>query len=75
VTALVRLTCAYVVETCTDAVKMMYLAGGGTALYESCPLERLFRDIHMITQHVAVAPYNIEMVGGYLLGQGLVLRR
>jgi len=34
-----------------------------------------FRAIHRVTQHVAVAPSSIEMIGQYLLGLGLQERR
>jgi len=31
--------------------------------------------VHVATQHIAVASSNIEMVGQYLLGLGLQMRR
>ena len=46
-----------------------------TAIYVSSRLERCFRDVHVATQHVLVAPSNIEMVGQYCLGLGLQVRR
>jgi len=46
----------------------MYHAGGGTAVYAASPLQRQFRDIHVVTQHMMVAPATLELVGRILLG-------
>jgi hypothetical protein len=41
----------------------------------SSRLERCFRDAHMVTHHMMIAPSTIEMVGQYLLGGPLQPRR
>jgi hypothetical protein len=46
----------------------MYSAGGGTSVYATSPLQRQFRDIHVLTQHLMVAPPTYEVVGRVLLG-------
>jgi len=46
----------------------MYNAGGASAIYAASPLQRCFRDIHVLTQHVMVASHTAEMVGRVLLG-------
>jgi hypothetical protein len=46
----------------------MYEAGGGTSIYDSCPLQRRFRDAHVATQHMMVAPTSWELTGRLLLG-------
>jgi hypothetical protein len=56
-------------------VDLMFNAAGTTSIYASSRLERCFRDVHVATQHIAVAPSNIEMVGQYFLGLGLQARR
>ena len=62
-------------QSAAEAVDLMFNAAGTTSIYTSSRLERCFRDVHVATQHIAVAPSNIEMVGQYLLGLGLQMRR
>lgn len=45
---------AYTVELCSRAVDRLFRASGGKALYESNPLQRLFRDVHAMRQHGAI---------------------
>lgn len=71
----VRLASAYAAQSATNAVDLMFDAAGGSSIYESSRLEGCFRDVHMVTHHIIVAPSNIEMVGQYLLGLGLRMRR
>ena len=52
----------------TQAVELMFSAGGSTSVYTSSPLERCLRDIRTAGQHVCVVPSNFEMVGQALLG-------
>ena len=46
----------------------MYEAGGGSAIYDTNPLQRRFRDVHVATQHMMVAPAIWELSGRLLLG-------
>lgn len=66
--AIVRLACAHAAISAAEAVDLMYNAGGATSIYQSCPLERFFRDVHVATQHIAVAPTYYEISGRVLLG-------
>jgi alkylation response protein AidB-like acyl-CoA dehydrogenase len=50
------------------AVDLMHLAGGGSAVYATCPLERALRDIHTVTQHRRSAPIQFEIAGRMMLG-------
>jgi len=50
------------------AVDLMYNAAGGTSVYNRYPLARIFRDMHVATQHIMVAPPTYELVGRVLLG-------
>jgi alkylation response protein AidB-like acyl-CoA dehydrogenase len=73
--ASIRLASAHAAQNAAEAVDLMFNAAGTTSIYTSSRLERCFRDVHVATQHVAVAPSNIEMVGQYFLGLGLQVRR
>jgi alkylation response protein AidB-like acyl-CoA dehydrogenase len=75
VRARVRLASAHAAQSAAEAVDLMCNTAGTTAIYASSRLERCFRDVHVATQHMAVAPSNIEMVGQYFLGFGLQVRR
>jgi hypothetical protein len=46
----------------------MYGAGGTTSIEEDFPLSRLFRDVHVIAQHVTVLPIYYELIGKAMLG-------
>jgi alkylation response protein AidB-like acyl-CoA dehydrogenase len=73
--ASIRLASTHAAQSAAEAVDLMFNAAGTTSIYESSRLERCFRDVHVVTQHIAVATSNIEMVGQYLLGLGLQVRR
>jgi alkylation response protein AidB-like acyl-CoA dehydrogenase len=73
--ASIRLASAHAAQNAAEAVDLMFNAAGTTSIYTSSRLKRCFRDVHVATQHVAVAPSNIEMVGQYFLGLGLQVRR
>jgi indole-3-acetate monooxygenase len=64
----VRLACAQAAETAKAVVQIAYDIGGGTSVYESCPLQRCFRDVHTASQHVQVQSTNFETAGRVLLG-------
>ncbi len=63
-----RLACTHAVRASARAVDLMYEAGGGTSVFRSHPLQRCFRDIHTVTQHVMVSAATMETIGSVLLG-------
>jgi len=49
-------------------IELAYTAGGGSANYRKSPLQRQMRDMHAVTQHVALSPIQYETSGRMLLG-------
>ena len=66
--AQVRLAVTHVGDVSKQVVRALNDAAGGSAVYETCPLERHFRDVHAVTQHVQVSPNNFEFAGRVILG-------
>jgi alkylation response protein AidB-like acyl-CoA dehydrogenase len=63
-----RLATTNAVNESVKVVDSMYTLAGGTSVYESSRLQRQFRDVHVATQHIMVAPSTLETVGRLLLG-------
>ena len=66
--ALLRTAATHATREAAAAVDLAYEAGGGTSVYATSPLQRHFRDVHVVTQHVMVAPATYELAGRVLLG-------
>jgi indole-3-acetate monooxygenase len=64
----VRLAASHAVSSAVQAIDLLYLGAGGSSIYASCPLERAFRDVHTITQHIGVHPRVMETTGRVLFG-------
>lgn len=64
----VRLATTHAVRECAKAVDLMYHLAGGTSVYRRSPLQRIFRDVHVATQHMMVAPAILELTGRLFLG-------
>jgi alkylation response protein AidB-like acyl-CoA dehydrogenase len=65
-----RVACAHAAKSCAEAVDMVYTMGGATSVYEKSKLARCFRDVHTMTQHIAVQEQLFERTGKYFLGLG-----
>jgi alkylation response protein AidB-like acyl-CoA dehydrogenase len=64
-----RLSLAGAAQMCVEAVDLMYQAAGGSSVYATNPLDRLFRDAHTVHQHITNSPKVFETAGQMLLGQ------
>lgn len=63
-----RLAASHATGVAAEVVTAMYHGGGGTSIYDESPLQRRFRDVHVATQHMMVAPPTWELTGRLLLG-------
>jgi alkylation response protein AidB-like acyl-CoA dehydrogenase len=64
-----RLSATHAARASARAVDLMYNLGGGTSVYKTSPLQRIFRDAHVASQHMMIAPPTMELAGKLLLGQ------
>ena len=55
-------------QASAQAVSLMYGAAGSTAVYATSNLERCFRDVHVITQHIAGSSTRYEQLGRFFMG-------
>jgi alkylation response protein AidB-like acyl-CoA dehydrogenase len=63
-----RVAIWHAVTSACQAVDLVYLTAGATALYATCRIERAFRDVHAITQHIGVHPRSLETAGRVFFG-------
>lgn len=64
----IRLASTFAIHQARDVVDLTYQAAGSTAIFESGPFERRFRDMHAVTQQVQGRAAHFETVGQFLLG-------
>ncbi len=63
-----RMAAVHAARTSVRTVDMMYALAGGTSVYRTSPLQRIFRDVHVASQHMQVASPVLETAGRHLLG-------
>ena len=63
-----RLATTWAIHQGRDVVDFAYNASGVTALYRGSGIERRFRDMHTVTQHVQAGMAVFETMGQSLLG-------
>ena len=56
------------IESSKEAVDMLFLEAGATAIFKSNPFERRFRDVHVISIQVQGSIARMQSVGQYYLG-------
>jgi alkylation response protein AidB-like acyl-CoA dehydrogenase len=64
----IRLASTWAIHQARDVVDTAYHAAGATAIFESNPFERRFRDIHAVIQQYQGRQAHFETVGQTLLG-------
>jgi alkylation response protein AidB-like acyl-CoA dehydrogenase len=64
----IRLASTWAIHQARDVVDVAYHAAGATAIFESNPFERRFRDIHTVIQQYQGRQTHFETVGQALLG-------
>lgn len=63
-----RLATTHAVMASAEVVDCAYNLAGGVSVFQSSNLQRHFRDIHVATQHIMVAPSTLETTGRLFLG-------
>ena len=64
----IRTACTHQINEARDAVDMIYLEAGATAIFRSNPFERRFRDMHTVSQQVQGSVARMQSVGQYYAG-------
>lgn len=66
--ASVRMASLMAAENAVAAVDLVFRLSGSTAIFEACPIERCWRDVHAAAQHVQVQDGRWEDSGRVLFG-------
>ena len=66
--AALRMAASHALGESAAVVDEAYALAGGSAIYSSSPLQRRFRDVHVATQHMLMAPSVWELAGRLMLG-------
>ncbi len=64
----IRLASTWAIHQAREVVDTVYHAAGATAIFESNPFERRFRDVHTVIQQYQGRRAHFETVGQVLLG-------
>ncbi|MEM9711977.1 MAG: acyl-CoA dehydrogenase family protein [Actinomycetota bacterium] len=63
-----RMAATAAARRCVEAVDRCFHASGGTGVYETSPLQRVFRDVHVAASHGMIAPRTMEPLGRWSFG-------
>ena len=64
----IRMAATFAIHQAKEVVDMAYHEAGATAIFDSNPFERRFRDMHTITQQTQANMMHFETIGAHLLG-------
>jgi alkylation response protein AidB-like acyl-CoA dehydrogenase len=65
----------WIATTCVRGADACFALGGSSALYETSPLQRRLRDLHVAAQHAAAQQRHYASAGKLLLGSSVVSSR
>lgn len=65
--AQLRLAATHAARASAEVVTAVYQLAGGSSVFLTSPLQRRFRDAHVATQHMMVAPSTYELTGRALV--------
>lgn len=60
---------AYAVSLCTEAVDLLHAMAGGNGIYDSYPIQRIFRDAHALAGHFSFS-YDAQLSNWGLVALG-----
>ena len=60
---------AYAVQLCTEAVDLLHAMAGANGIYDSYPIQRIFRDAHALGGHISFS-YDAQVSAWGLLALG-----
>jgi alkylation response protein AidB-like acyl-CoA dehydrogenase len=63
-----RVAATHAIRLAAQIVETLYTDCGATVVFESHPIQRLFQDMHVITQHSQGRRAHYELVGRHTLG-------
>jgi indole-3-acetate monooxygenase len=64
----IRLATTFATEEAAAIVTRMHRTAGGSAVYDTSPIQRCLRDVHVATQHMMVSESTYELAGRLFLG-------
>lgn len=64
----IRLASTFAIHQAKEVADFAWAEAGATAIFESQPFERRFRDIHAVTQQIQARRTHFETVGQHLMG-------
>jgi alkylation response protein AidB-like acyl-CoA dehydrogenase len=64
----IRLAATFATREARDVADLCWQEAGASAIFQSGPFERRFRDVHSVTQQVQARASHFETVGQHLLG-------
>jgi indole-3-acetate monooxygenase len=67
--ALMMASFSFVTQQCREAVELIFKSAGVTGVFRGTRLERIFRDMMTVAQHIVVTEDRLEDIGHFLLTQ------